>query len=663
MNDYSKIHFGVDYYPEHWPEDRWETDAELMESMGVQVVRMAEFSWHKMEPEEGVFDFEWLERIIKILAAHGVKTILGTPTAAPPAWMCNKYPEVLPVNREGIKIGFGGRHHDCQSNPFYREKCRIITTKMAERFGKNENVIGWQIDNELGNSHNDICHCDSCRKAFQGWLEKKYGTVEALNDAWGTAFWSQNYNSFEEVYTPKITVAGMNPSEELDWKCFHSDLIADFAKNESDIIRKLAPDQFITHNYMGFSDLVDYYKLGEQLDFASHDQYPLGYWTEKRYFDPYELAATLDVVRSFKDKPFWIMEQQAGVTGWDTMARLPKPGQLSLWALQDVAHGADCVVFFRWRSCSFGTEEYWHGVLPHSGIPGRNYLELSEMIKAAYPVMETIKGAMPANQVGILYSYRQDYAMTIQAQVRDFHYQDTLMAYYKALYKKNVTADFVNAQGDFSKYKLLIAPLQYLMTPELEEKYMDYVREGGDLVLTMRTGVKDSFNRCMTEMALPGRLSEATGCKVYEYDPLGKENSVAVKTDAKGGSATYWADLVVPDDDKDTFASYDGEFYKDTACITCHTYGKGHCWYVGTLPDEELMDIFMAAALDKAKVTTSHKADAGVEITERKKGDETFVFVINHNDHKSEYEPIKGEVLYGSGKKKLAPFEVRIIKK
>lgn len=226
------IHFGVDYYPEHWQRDRWETDAELMKEMGLTVVRMAEFSWHKLEPQEGKYDFAWLDDAIDLLGRYGIRTIVGTPTAAPPAWMANRYPEILPVDREGRIRGFGGRHHDCQSNAVYRGFVRKIVTAMAVHYKDNPNVIGWQPDNELGNSHHDLCMCESCRKNFQGWLEKKYGTVDRLNEAWGNAFWSQEYNEFSEVFTPRITVTGENPSAMLDWKCFCSDLIVDFMKED-----------------------------------------------------------------------------------------------------------------------------------------------------------------------------------------------------------------------------------------------------------------------------------------------------------------------------------------------------------------------------------------------------------------------------------------------
>lgn len=255
------IHFGADYYPEHWPEERWETDAKLMREMGIDVVRVAEFAWQKLEPSEGRFDFSWLDRSLEILAKQGIRAVIGTPTATPPAWIIERNPEILPTDSRGVRRSFGGRHHDCQSNAVYRAHARRIVEAMSRHFKSTPNVVGWQIDNELGNSHDDFCHCDSCRAAFQGWLLKKYGSIGELNRRWGTVFWSQTYDEFSQIPTPAITpVITHNPSLLLDWKRFHSDLIVDFAEAQEKIIRANAPGQFITHNFMGFFDLINYFE-------------------------------------------------------------------------------------------------------------------------------------------------------------------------------------------------------------------------------------------------------------------------------------------------------------------------------------------------------------------------------------------------------------------
>lgn len=661
-----KIHFGVDYYPEHWDRTRWETDAKLMQEMGIQVVRMAEFSWHKLEPEEGRYDFTWLDDVISLLADYGIKTILGTPSAAPPAWMIQKHPDILPIDREGRVRGFGGRHHDCQSNPAYRSYIRKMVTNLAKQYGENENVIGWQVDNELGNSHQDLCTCDHCKNRFQTWLREKYHTTDQLNAAWGTAFWSQEYNNFSEIHTPRITVTGENPSAMLDWKRFCSDLIVDFAKEQADIIRKYAKDQFVTHNYMGFADKVDYYKLSEILDFVAHDQYPQGFYLEET---PHEknhvLAATLDVVRSYKNMPFWIMEQQSGITGWEVMGRAPAPGQLSLWALQSVAHGADAVVFFRWRTCAMGTEQYWHGILPHSGNPGRRYAELKDMIQTMSPIMEEIKGSMPKTEVGIVFSFDQDYAFTIQPHHKDLNYIHQVQKYYQAFYEQNIPVDFVQESGDFAKYRLLVAPLQYLMNPELEEKYISYVKNGGHLVLTMRTGVKDEHNLCMTDRELPGRLSEIAGIEVLDYDCLW-DTEVEINYQDQVYKGVVWSDLMqLVSEHTKTMASYASEFYAGEPCVTAHPYGKGICYYIGTEPKEELMQALMEDICKQAEISALANKVTEVEFMTRENETSRYLFILNHSNESREYELPDTEyhMIKGETAGRISPYEVQILKK
>lgn len=621
--------FGVDYYPEHWPRERWETDAALMKEMGVDVVRMAEFSWFKMEPRRGEFEFGWLDEAIELLAAHGIKSILGTPTAAPPAWIIQETPEIQPIDSQGRLRHFGGRHHDCQSNPVYREHIRRFVTAFAAHFGSNPNVIGWQIDNELGNSHGDLCMCPSCEKRFQEWLAAKYGDIETLNRRWGTAFWSQGYQDFSQIQAPILTVTGENPSEMLDWKRFCSDLVVEFHHFQAELLRTAAPDKFITHNLMGFSDKVSYFDLAKDLDFVSHDQYPGGHFRPaQNQLIADRLAAELDFIRGLKEKPFWIMEQQAGMTGWEVLGRSPRPGELGLWVMQTVAHGADTVVFFRWRTCSMGTEQYWHGVLPHSGIPGRYYRELKEFMDKARPLMKEIGGSMPKVRTAIVFSYDQDYAMQIQPHHPDHRYVEHLMMYYRALFGRNIPVDFIPDNADFGKYDLVIAPLQYLMTPELEQKYRAYVAGGGNLLLTMRTGVKDWDNICMTDSPLPGGLGDVLGIEVPEYDCL-RDTSVNVSFAGEEYTGEKWSDLITLTT-AEPLAAYSSEFYAGTPAVTVNRHGKGRAYYVGVEPGQALAAEITGKLVEDAGIASLGDSPFGVEITHRSTGEKDYIFLINH---------------------------------
>lgn len=646
-----EIQFGVDYYPEHWERERWETDFKMMKELGMDLVRLAEFSWSLLEPADGVFAFDWLEEAVDLAQRYGIKVVLGTPTAAPPAWMIGQHPEIQPVDREGHTHYFGGRHHDCQSNPVYRSYIRRYVTAFAERFGRHENVIGWQVDNELGNSHGNLCYCASCEANFQRWLEEKYGTIEALNANWGTAFWSQGYQDFSQIQAPKITASGDNPSQVLDWKLCHSDLIKDFHDQQAAIIRSYSPDRFITHNLMGFSDVVDYYDLAEELDFVSHDQYPTGHFHgEQNVFVGDRHAAELDVIRGIKQQSFWIMEQQSSITGWEILGRAPKPGQISLWSIQSVAHGADAIVYFRWRSCRMGTEQYWHGILPHSGIPGRAYREIGEFIAQVKPLMKEINGAVPKAKVAIVYSYPQNYAFQIQPHHPELRYVEHLKTYYNALYRLNVPVDFIREDRDFGEYELVIAPLQYLMSPALEARYRKYVAKGGQLVLTMRTGVKEPNNLCQIDGALPGGLADIVGAEIHEYDCL-LQTEGSVSWGQEVFAAAKWADLITPLT-AEPLAVYASEFYAGTPAIVKNRFGKGNVYYVGTEMSPALADRFvqeLPTVTAEAQVTP-----AGVEIAYRETADTRYCFVMNHNDEACEVSLPENWQLYPDNQKETA---------
>ncbi|MCY3023503.1 MAG: beta-galactosidase, partial [Planctomycetota bacterium] len=361
------MYIGVDYYPEHWPRAKWETYARWMKQAHFNIVRMAEFAWVFMEPEEDRFDFARLDDALAVLNKHGVSAILGTPTAVMPAWVARKYPETLAMQKDGTRITWGVRKNNCFTSGAYRLLSERITREMAVHFSGTPNVVGWQTDNEFGGP---VCYCDTCRGDFQDWLRAKYRTLDALNRAWGTHFWGHRYGTWGEIQAGN-DAGGQNPSLLLDWQRFTSWLQVRFQRDQVRILRAHCPHHFVTHNFMGlFSDL-NYYDLAADLDFVAWDNYPV--WGKPDI--PYDASAAADVMRGLKRQNFWIMEETAGPGGWGAFGRNPRPGEIRKIAYQQMAHGSDANIWFRWRTCTAGREQYWHGLLGHDSKPLRRYKE------------------------------------------------------------------------------------------------------------------------------------------------------------------------------------------------------------------------------------------------------------------------------------------------
>lgn len=621
------FYYGVDYYPEHWPEERWEIDAELMEAAGINVARLAEFAWVKMEPEEGSYDFSWLDKAIDILGKHGIKTVLGTPTASPPMWLVKRYPQILPVDRDGHVMGPGGRRHYCYNSPEYREFTRKIVIAMAEHYKDNPNVIGWQIDNELGCHESNRCYCDNCLNKFREWLRKKYETLENLNNSWGTIFWSQTYTSWDEIIIPRRTVGAHNPSLLLDFSRFISDSTIEYQNIQVDILRRICPDKFVTHNLMGLFGGLDYYKLAETLDFVSWDNYP-------KFHDrsiPIQIALSHDVMRGIKNgKTFWVMEEQSGAAGWESFGPHPLPREIRLWAYQAIAHGADAIVYFRWRTCRFGTEQYWHGILDHDGVPRRRYEEVKKMGQEVKNLNEIVGSSYKA-ETAIVYSYDIRWAFDIQPNNPSFSYMGEILKYYTGLFNQHVPVDIVNPLSDLSKYKLVIAPSLYLMNPQIRENLERYVRSGGTLVVTLRSGVKD-WNNVVTEKTLPGELSDLLGIEIEEYYSMAPNEEFHIKGIGPESYTCKTLCEYIRPKSAEIIALYESGPFAGRPVVTINRFGNGEAIYIGAVVDIQYVESLLFWLITRSKVNMMALGPKDVEVTVREGEDGTFVFLLNYSD-------------------------------
>ena len=400
-NRYRTFLFGLDYYPEHWPESYWEQDAQRMKECGVNAVRVGEFAWSLMEPQEGSFSFDLFDRAIGVFAKYGIKTIMGTPTATPPKWLTQKYPEVLHVFVNRQPANDQSRRHYCYNSAIYRSLSKKIVERMAEHYRDNPNIIGWQIDNEF-NNENPECYSESCRIAFRAWVKGKYGTLSALNGRWGTVVWSQTYTVWEQIDLPFITTALHNPSLMLDYKRFISDSAASYLEDQLNIIRRWRPNDFITQN--GVFKNIDYYKLSRNLDLHSAANYPL-FQTNPQY----STGASLTLHRSITGH-FMIMEQQTGAGGQTYLLRSPRPGEMRLWTFQSIAHGADGIVHFRWRSARRGIEEYWLGVLDHDSVPRARFREFKAEGLEINKIGPEILGSQVISDIAVIKDFDDEVA-------------------------------------------------------------------------------------------------------------------------------------------------------------------------------------------------------------------------------------------------------------
>jgi beta-galactosidase len=627
------FYFGVDYYPEHWPEERWSIDAKLMEEAGFNVVRLAEFAWSKMEPTEGQFDFDWLDRAIEILQSHGIRVVLGTPTASPPPWLMSKNPGLFRVREDGLRLTFGNRREYCPNNSLYHEYTQHIVTKMAEHYADHPAVIGWQIDNEFG----DRCYCSTCAEKFQTWLRGRYEALDELNQKWGTVFWSHIYSDWTEIPLPLTMGGSPNPGLALDFYRFCSDSYVAYQQIQIDILRARCLGHFITHNLMGFKyDRLNYFDLARNLDFVAWDIYPRMQWTMENGVDPSSNALNHDTMRGLKSKNIWVMEQQAGPGGWEMLSVTPRPGELRLWAYQSIAHGADAILFFRWRTARFGTEQYWHGLLDHDAHPSRRYEEIKRMGAEIKAVGDEILGSQVKSPVAMMLSYDSRFAFQIQPNNPRFSYPEHFHQIYRAFYQQHVSIDITAPNADLSSYKLIIAPALHLVTDATAENLKRYVQAGGTLVVTQRTGVKDESNTVVNQR-LPGLLAEVCGVEVEDYDSLSSHmrNSLEFTIPELAGGkyvpVGVLCDILKPNS-ATVVARYSQDYYVGKPAITLNRFGAGRAIYIGAVGGAQLYDLLAKWLLDTTGLQDTIATPDRVEVTERTQGDKSLHFVLNHND-------------------------------
>ena len=632
---------GTCYYPEHWPENLWEEDLERMLECGIQVIRIAEFAWSKVEPYEGVFTYEFFDRFLDLAREKGMKVIFCTPTATPPAWLTEKYPEVLNGTIDGVLFRHGGRRHYNYNSPVYQEKTRIITEAFASHYGPHPAVIGWQIDNEL-NCERDEFYSESDTAAFRVFLQKKYGSLDKLNEAWGTTFWNQTYTDWKEVHIPRTTPSNnTNPHEVLDYTRFISDSACRYAKLQSDIIRKyVKPGDFITTNGL-FSNLDNQRMAGESLDFIMYDSYPNFAFTKENYE---KFSATLQdrmwsrnltEVRAVSPN-FGIMEQQSGANGWNNRmaAPTPKPGQMTLWTMQSAAHGADYVSYFRWRTCTMGTEIYWHGILDYSGRENRRLREVREIHRKFQAISEAA-GSRYEARTAVL----KDYDNIWDAQLDIWHGDvDRLsqQSLFLAAQKSHTPMDYVylredTTAEDLKKYQVIFYPHPVIVNQQRAAILEEYVEAGGCLVLGCRSGYKDMTGKCVMDR-LPGLLAKISGTDIPEYTRVNPDDEpVYIDWDGIRLEAAVFNDQLEPlTADAQVLGRYENCYYAGTPGLICNVLGAGKVYYFGAAFTEETARVFLEKLGAASPYADVLELPRECELAVREKDGRKYYFVLNY---------------------------------
>ena len=635
------ISLGACYYPEHWDRALWRDDLRRMKVNGLFTVRVAEFCWTMFEPAEGTFSFDFFDGFLDLAEAEGMRVIFCTPTATPPAWLTEKYPEVLNCRVDGVPYRHGMRRHYNYNAPVYRRLCARIVEQLAAHYAHRPCIVGWQIDNEL-NCEADVFYSDSDSVAFREFLEAKYGTLDALNAAWGTVVWSQTYTDWSEIYVPRLTIHNStNPHQVLDFYRFVSDSCVGFARMQADIIRKYKkPGDFITTNGM-FGHLDNHRLTGEALDVYSYDSYPNFAFClcedpkGSRDLNDRKWSRHLAEVRSVCPH-FAIMEQQAGANGWNTRmeAPAPKPGQLMLWAMQSIAHGADFVSFFRWRTATMGTEIYWHGILDYDNRDNRKLREVRKVFDRVQK-LQAVAGSAYVAEIGLLRDYDNQWDADVDAWHRRLQ-KPSEQAIFAAAQLAHAPLDMVNLTDDteaaaLSGYRVLFYPHPLILTGARAKVLRQYVESGGTLVLGARTGMKDLTGQCVMA-PMPGLLADLTGTRVDDFTFIGPmDDPSAMRWNGETLPAGVFNDVleaVAPD--VRVLATYASNYYAGSPALTERRVGKGCAIHFGgTFGPETVKALLQYLGVDEPWRRCVELPEC-CELAVRRQGNALCLFVLNY---------------------------------
>lgn len=661
------MYFGADYYPEHWiypydgtpeePESRWEQDAQLMAHAGMNVVRMGEFSWGLCEREEGKYDFAWLRRAMDAFAQHGIKIVLGTPTAAPPVWLAKKHPEILPLDENGLPRREGTRRAYCMNSDIYWDYSQKIVRAMVGALGDHPDLVAWQIDNGIGRHKTEFAFNPETKRDWEAWLRAKYETVDLLNERMGLRFWSQVVTDFADVPMPMAAPASHNSALLTDWRRFSSDTCVAFIRMQAEILRELTPKIPVTTTFRPYATQLDNFDLADVVDLVSLDS------DAAAGLRPSENALSIDLARTLKKngeaEGFWCMEQKAGSVAWGEANSLVRPGVVRLFSYQLLSRGATGLLYFYWRMPRIGPEKFYGGVLTHDGLAkNRMFQEVCQVGQELQILTPMLAGTQVKPEVAIIVSPASDWALDQPQRPNKFFTQrEHVQLFYNALHDRNIPVDFVRPTDDLTKYKLVIAPSLHMVAGGEADILRLYVHNGGTIVGTFNTGLVDENHIAATDP--PYEMSDMFGLRVVEFDPLppGEENSLTIK----GGfpttalhSGRLWCDIVEIAEGCQVLGTYTKDFYAGKPAITLNHFGDGRAVYVGTMCSLPFYLDLVAWLRQLCGISPLLRVPDCVEVSMRARGDHRIYFLLNHGNqsvhiqfHRPMRECITGKSISG----------------
>jgi len=626
---FKRILYGGDYNPEQWPREIWDEDMRILKKARINSATVNVFSWAKLQPDEETYDFTELDEIIDMLSKENYDIVLGTPTASVPAWMAKRYPEVMRTDFGGIHHKLNARGNICPNSPVFQKYAKALVSKLAERYGRNEHVTCWHINNEYGG----ICYCENCEKAFRVWLQEKYKTIDALNEAWNLAIWGNTVYEWDEIVAPNVLGVG-NPGGRtafqvisLDYQRFFSDAMLESYKLERDAIREFDKETPHTTNFMPMWKCFDYFKWAKDMDLISYDCYP-------NYKEPLCFTSMgFDLTRSLKNAPFMLMEQTPSHTNWQRYNPLKRPGQMRAQSYLTMAHGADSIHFFQLRRCVSGEEKFHGSVIDHVGTEDtRVFREVKQLGEELEKLGTGILGAENEAEVGIVFDWDNFWALEYSSGPNiDLKYVDSILAYYRFFHERNIGVDMVPWDANFSKYKVIVAPVLYMVKEGMKEALEAFVQSGGTLITTYMSGMVNSLDKVYLG-GYPGPLREMVGVWVEEIDSLPPEwsNEVIFKDGTKE-SCDLLCDLIHLEG-AECLAEYGKDFYAGMPAVTKNCYGQGKVYYIGTRMTEAGLDKVLSMAIKDAQVAPVLPDADGLHITCRKTESCSYYFVMNFKD-------------------------------